>query len=138
MTPIPKPEILAPAGDPASFLAALAAGADAVYCGLKHFSARMLARNFSVGELALRRSFGVTLLAVSREDGVLSNPGADDVLRAGRARGARRNAGRPRRAGPGPRRRGRNRPISRRVRPPSCAWNAVSGNSAGCSKWRVR
>ncbi|MFZ5812653.1 MAG: U32 family peptidase [Thermodesulfobacteriota bacterium] len=52
MTPTPKPEILAPAGDPASFLAALAAGADAVYCGLKHFSARMLARNFSVGELA--------------------------------------------------------------------------------------
>jgi putative protease len=51
MTPIPKPEILAPAGDPASFLAALAAGADAVYCGLKHFSARMLARNFSVAEL---------------------------------------------------------------------------------------
>lgn len=37
----------------------------------------------TVGELALRRSFGVTLLAVSREQGVLSNPGADDVLRAG-------------------------------------------------------
>ncbi|WP_300163564.1 U32 family peptidase [Solidesulfovibrio sp.] len=52
MTEAKKPEILAPAGDPYSFLAALAAGADAVYCGLKHFSARMLARNFSVSELA--------------------------------------------------------------------------------------
>jgi putative protease len=47
-----KPEILAPAGNRASFLAALAAGADAVYCGLKSFSARMEAKNFSVAELA--------------------------------------------------------------------------------------
>jgi len=46
------PEILAPAGDSDSFLAALAAGADAVYCGLKHFSARMEADNFGLGELA--------------------------------------------------------------------------------------
>ena len=40
-----KPEILAPAGDTQSFLAAMAAGADAVYLGLKHFSARMQADN---------------------------------------------------------------------------------------------
>lgn len=46
------PEILAPAGDRQAFLAALAAGADAVYCGLKHFSARMEAENFSLNELA--------------------------------------------------------------------------------------
>ncbi|HKK31992.1 MAG TPA: U32 family peptidase [Desulfomicrobiaceae bacterium] len=46
------PEILAPAGNTDSFLAALAAGADAVYCGLKHFSARMEAENFSIKELA--------------------------------------------------------------------------------------
>ncbi|WP_045221749.1 peptidase U32 family protein [Desulfonatronum thioautotrophicum] len=46
------PEILAPAGDRQAFLAALAAGADAVYCGLKHFSARMEAENFSLAELA--------------------------------------------------------------------------------------
>ncbi|MDK2957269.1 MAG: family peptidase [Desulfovibrionales bacterium] len=46
------PEILAPAGDAASFLAAVAAGADAVYLGLKHFSARMEAENFSLTELA--------------------------------------------------------------------------------------
>ena len=49
---IQKPEILAPAGNRASFLAALAAGADAVYCGLKSFSARMEAKNFAVAELA--------------------------------------------------------------------------------------
>jgi U32 family peptidase len=49
-TPLP-PAILAPAGSKASFLAALAAGAEAVYCGLKTFSARMEARNFSVEEL---------------------------------------------------------------------------------------
>ena len=35
------PDILAPAGDKTAFLAALAAGADAIYCGLKIFSARM-------------------------------------------------------------------------------------------------
>ena len=47
-----KPEILAPAGDAPSFLAALAAGADAVYLGLKHFSARMQAENFGLAELS--------------------------------------------------------------------------------------
>ena len=45
------PEILAPAGDTDSFLAAIAAGADAIYCGLKNFSARMEADNFSLTEL---------------------------------------------------------------------------------------
>lgn len=47
-----KPEILAPAGDMPSFLAALAAGADAVYMGLKQFSARMQADNFGTAELS--------------------------------------------------------------------------------------
>ena len=46
------PLILAPAGSKASFLAALAAGADAVYCGLKQLSARMEAKNFTFEELA--------------------------------------------------------------------------------------
>lgn len=46
------PEILAPAGTRDAFLAALAAGADAVYCGLKQFSARMEAKNFKPEELA--------------------------------------------------------------------------------------
>lgn len=58
-----SPLILAPAGSKAAFLAALAAGADAVYCGLKLFSARMEADNFSLQELAtlseLARSKGV-------------------------------------------------------------------------------
>jgi U32 family peptidase len=46
------PLILAPAGNTASFLAAIAAGADAIYCGLKIFSARMEADNFSIEELS--------------------------------------------------------------------------------------
>ena len=49
---LPPPEILAPAGDVSCFLSALAAGADAVYVGLKHFSARAGAENFSTGELS--------------------------------------------------------------------------------------
>ncbi len=40
-------EILAPAGDEAAFCAALGAGADAVYVGLKDFSARRAAANFT-------------------------------------------------------------------------------------------
>jgi U32 family peptidase len=48
----PRPEILAPAGNRAAFLAGLAAGADAIYCGLKSLSARMEAKNFSMEELA--------------------------------------------------------------------------------------
>jgi len=46
------PQILAPAGGKEQFMAALAAGADGVYAGLKHFSARMQAENFSSSELA--------------------------------------------------------------------------------------
>jgi putative protease len=52
-----KPEILAPAGDEAAFFAAVAAGADAVYLGLKSFSARMEAQNFSLSQLARLVSF---------------------------------------------------------------------------------
>ncbi|OEU69131.1 MAG: peptidase U32 [Desulfovibrio sp. S3730MH75] len=58
-----KPEILAPAGDKASFLAAIAAGADAIYAGLKHFSARMEAHNFSTTELA-------ALAQLARDNGI--------------------------------------------------------------------
>lgn len=50
------PEILAPAGDMNSFFAAVSAGADAVYLGLKNFSARMQAANFSIKELARMRA----------------------------------------------------------------------------------
>ncbi len=44
-------EILAPAGDAQSFLAALHAGADAIYLGLTDFSARKSAENFTTDNL---------------------------------------------------------------------------------------
>ncbi len=47
-----KPELLAPAGNIESFYAAVKNGADAVYLGLKKFSARATAENFTLGELA--------------------------------------------------------------------------------------
>ncbi len=73
-----KPMILAPAGNRASFLAAIAAGADAVYCGLKNFSARMEADNFGTEELAAltRLAHGrgikvyITLNAMLKQDDV--------------------------------------------------------------------
>ena len=46
------PEILAPAGSMESLIAALRAGADAVYIGGKKYSARNSAANFSVSEIA--------------------------------------------------------------------------------------
>ena len=42
-----KPELLAPAGGPEPFYAALAAGADAIYCGMGSFNARRKADNFT-------------------------------------------------------------------------------------------
>ncbi len=47
-----KPELLAPAGTAEAFAAALDAGADAVYVGLKELSARAFAQNFTLSELA--------------------------------------------------------------------------------------
>ena len=44
------PELLAPAGGPDAFAAALAAGADAIYCGMGSFNARRKAENFSDDE----------------------------------------------------------------------------------------
>lgn len=44
---VPAPELLAPAGGPAPFAAALAAGADAIYCGMGSFNARRKADNFT-------------------------------------------------------------------------------------------
>lgn len=57
------PEILAPAGGPASWAAAVEAGADAIYCGLENYSARALAENFTLAELS-------GLIAESRRQGV--------------------------------------------------------------------
>ena len=45
------PELLAPAGSPEAFRAAVAAGADAVYLGGKRFGARKSARNFTDEEI---------------------------------------------------------------------------------------
>jgi collagenase-like PrtC family protease len=44
-------ELLAPAGSVEAFFAAMENGADAVYCGLKEFSARVKAKNFTLPEL---------------------------------------------------------------------------------------
>ena len=55
-------ELLAPAGDFETALAAFAAGADAVYCGLADFSARAFAKNLSPDELR-------SLVAYARANG---------------------------------------------------------------------
>ncbi len=74
---VPVPELLAPAGSPAAFWAALAGGADAVYCALgSDFNARRGADNFDddgfaaacrAAHLAGARVF-VTMNVVVRED----------------------------------------------------------------------
>jgi len=46
-----RPELLAAAGDWAALRAAVANGADAVYCGLQDFNARLRAANFAAEEL---------------------------------------------------------------------------------------
>jgi putative protease len=46
-----KPELLSPAGSAESFFAAIEHGADAVYVGLRAFSARARAANFTIEEL---------------------------------------------------------------------------------------
>jgi len=81
--PSKPPIILAPAGDIPSFLAAIAAGADAVYCGLKIFSARMEAGNFTIEELAR-----LTRLAHSKKvqvyvafNSIIKEPETDKALR---------------------------------------------------------
>ncbi|MDR1656211.1 MAG: U32 family peptidase [Deltaproteobacteria bacterium] len=51
LVPATRPELLAPAGGPASWAAALEAGADAVYAGIDKFSARTYAENFTLPEI---------------------------------------------------------------------------------------
>ncbi len=70
------PEIMAPAGDKASYLAAVAAGADAIYVGLKHFSARMQAKNFSISELA-------ALASLAREQGTKTYVAMNTLVKPG-------------------------------------------------------
>ena len=49
--PLPRPALLAPAGDWECAKAAVENGADAIYFGLERFNARMRANNFTEGEL---------------------------------------------------------------------------------------
>ena len=57
-----RAELLSPAGDFETALAAFDAGADAVYCGLSDFSARAFAKNFSFESLS-------SLVRCARKDG---------------------------------------------------------------------
>ncbi len=79
--PTPMPLIMAPAGDRESFLAAIAAGADAIYCGLKRFSARMAAVNFTIEDLR-----PLTLLA--KKKGVKVYVTFNAMVKAGELQGA--------------------------------------------------
>jgi len=99
MNKSPAPELLAPAGGPDAGYAALHFGADAVYLGLRRFSARAEAENFTLPELEAftayahsltpRRLVYVTLNTLVRNDetgeaaGMLqdcADAGADAVI----------------------------------------------------------
>lgn len=74
------PELLAPAGDFECLVAAVAAGADAVYVGGRFFGARAYAKNFDAAELARAAAYchvhGVKLYVTLNtlvEDGELSD-----------------------------------------------------------------
>jgi len=54
-----KYELIAPAGDMASFVAAVEAGADAVYFGLKKFNMRDAANNFELEDLKEMQKYNV-------------------------------------------------------------------------------
>ncbi|HOH51325.1 MAG TPA: peptidase U32 family protein, partial [Candidatus Hydrogenedentes bacterium] len=74
--PARPPELLAPAGRMEAFLAALDAGADAVYVGAHQFNARLRAQNFTRDDLArmaalahdLGRKLYITLNTLVRDD----------------------------------------------------------------------
>ena len=52
MTRARRPELISPAGDRTSLLAALQAGADAVYFGAEGYNMRAASRNFTIGDFA--------------------------------------------------------------------------------------
>src|SRR5262249_58562347 len=76
--PLQPAELLAPAGGPEAAFAAFHYGADAIYLGLKKFSARAEAENFTLDELAEvtayahslqpRRRVFVTINTLIRQD----------------------------------------------------------------------
>ncbi len=92
-----KPELLAPAGSLEAFFAAMEKGADAVYAGMKEFSARAKAKNFSLYQMermlayahASGRKVYVTLNTLVKENelpqlieilSALEGMGADAVI----------------------------------------------------------
>ena len=94
-------ELLAPAGNFETALAAFEAGADAVYCGLTEFSARAFADNFSIGDLknllrCARSSRNTSESRVSRKVYVTFNTVIDeDNLEAAIGQLARLDEARP-------------------------------------------
>ena len=91
--PIRKPELLAPAGSLESFFAAMEKGADAVYAGLRDFSARARAKNFTLQQMermlgyahANGRKIYITLNTLIKEQEL---PGLVETLSALDAMGA--------------------------------------------------
>ncbi len=57
----PKPELLAPAGSLETFFAAMEKGADSVYAGLKEFSARAKAKNFTIQQMERMTAYAHSL-----------------------------------------------------------------------------
>jgi putative protease len=97
MTTARKPELLAPAGSLEAFFAAMEKGADAVYAGLRDFSARAKAKNFTLSQMerlvayahSLERRVLVTLNTLVKDGelaalvetlGALEAMGADGVI----------------------------------------------------------
>ncbi|HBA88945.1 MAG TPA: peptidase U32 [Geobacter sp.] len=74
-TTVKKPELLSPAGSLEAFFAAMEKGADAVYAGLRDFSARAKAKNFTLPQMermtayahSLDRKLYVTLNTLVKE-----------------------------------------------------------------------
>jgi len=56
-----KPELLSPAGSLEAFFAAMEKGADAVYAGLKQFSARAKAKNFTLAQMESMTAYAHSL-----------------------------------------------------------------------------